>query len=124
MKLYCVLDRKAKSIVTVFPSVCDEAAERSFLMLLTGTKNIYTDFPEDFDLYPVAELSVEGCNLLVTAHGLENVNKHGLRIDCFTVSDAVKRGVDYDKRYLAMIHADRFPVLDNASESEVSSDGE
>lgn len=118
MKLYCVLDRKAKSIVSVFPSVCDEAAERSFLMLLTGMKNIYTDFPEDFDLYPVAELSVEGCNLIVTAHGLENVNMHGFKIDSFTVSDALKRGVDYDKRYLAMIHADRFHVLDNSAESK------
>lgn len=119
-KLYAIVDRKAKNVVSVFTSVNDESAERSFLMLLTGVKNIYTDFPEDFDLYPVADLSFDGGTLFVTAHGLENVNKNGFRIDSFNVSEPIKRGVDYDKRYLAMVHNDRF--LSPTATEEVSSD--
>lgn len=123
-KLYAVVDRKAKQVVNTFTSVNDESAERSFLMLLTGVKNIFTDFPEDFDLFPVAELSFESGSLLVTAHGLENVNKHGFKIDSFNVADPIKRGVDYDKRYLHMVHQDRFPAVIPAPDdsSEVSAD--
>lgn len=119
-KLYAVVDRKAKQIVNTFTSVNDDSAERSFLMLLTGVKNVFTDFPEDFDLFPVADLSFESGSLVVTAHGLENVNKNGFKIDTFNVSEPIKRGVDYDRRYLQMVHYDRF--LSPESNEEVSSD--
>lgn len=102
IKVYGVIDRKAKQIVNVFVSSSDEAAERSFLMLLTGPRNIFTDFPEDFDLVPVAELSLDG-GLIVASHGSENFT-----VNSFRVSDVVKSGADYDKRYLSMVSADRF----------------
>lgn len=115
MKVYAVVDRKAKSVVTVFSSQNDEAAERSFLMLLTGPQNIFTDFPEDFVLYPVAELSVDGV-LLVAAHGSENLVKNGFTVNSFTVNDPVKSGSDYDKRYLSMIRSDRFNLVPRSDE--------
>ena len=122
MKIYAIVDRKAKSVVSIFSSLNDETAERSFLMLLTGPKNIFTDFPEDFDLYPVADLKFDGV-LTVSAQGLENLNNSGFKVDTFNVIDAIKLGVDYDKRYLAMVHNDRFSSCDDApipdSESEV-----
>lgn len=110
MKVYAVVDRKAKSVVTIFSSQNDEAAERSFVMLLTGPQNIFTDFPEDFDLYSVADLSVDG-GLLVAAHCSEELLKNGLTVNSYRVIDPVKSGADFDKRYLSMIRADRFNLV-------------
>lgn len=115
MKVYAVVDRKAKSVVTIFSSQNDEAAERSFVMLLTGPQNIFTDFPEDFDLYPVADLSVEG-GLLVAAHGSEELLKNGFTVNSYRVIDPVKSGADFDKRYLSMIRADRFNLVPRSDE--------
>lgn len=110
MKLYAVVDRKAKNVVNVFASLSDEAAERSFLMLLTGPKNIFTDFPEDFDLYPVCDLSVAS-GLKVSKQVNENLEAAGFKVNCFDVLEPLKAGVDYDKRYLAMLHHDRFELV-------------
>lgn len=112
MKIYAVIDRKAKSIVNIFASVSDESAERSFLMLLTGERSIFTDFPEDFDLYPVADLSIDG-GLVVCAQGMEHLKDNGFTINSYRVTDAIKNGSDYDKRYLLMVHNDRFAAIDN-----------
>lgn len=119
MKIYAVIDRKAKAIVSVFTSVNDESAERSFLMLLTGPKNIFTDFPEDFELYRVADLSYDN-SLKVCAIGSENLENAGFVVNSYRVDAPVKAGVDYDKRYLAMVHADRFPVFEDSENVEVS----
>ena len=124
MKIYAVIDRKAKAIVSVFTSVNDESAERSFLMLLTGPKNIFTDFPEDFELYRVAELSYDN-SLKVCAIGSEDLENAGCIVSSYVINsyrvDApVKAGADYDKRYLAMVHADRFPVFDDSDRVEAS----
>lgn len=115
MKIYGIIDRKAKNVVSVFQAVNDEAAERSFLMLLTGPQNVFTDFPEDFDLYQIADISVN-VGVKVSAMGNENIAAAGFRIDSYEVGCPLKAGVDYDKRYLSMVHADRFKV----SEQEVS----
>lgn len=109
MKLYAVVDKKAKHIVATFSALSDEAAERSFLSLLTGPdNNIYTDWPADFALYPVAELKFNAGQLVVSSHGLEHVNAAGFRVDTFTVSESIKDGADYDKRFLELTRQDRF----------------
>ena len=110
MKIYCVVDRKAKDLVSVFASNSDEAAKRSFLMLLTGPKNIFTDFPEDFELYSVCDLSFDS-GLKVSRPGCENLEANGFKCDSFVIYDAVESGSDYDKRWLAMIHYDRYQVF-------------
>lgn len=115
IKVYGVIDRKGKQIVNVFVSPSDEAAERSFLMLLTGPRNIFTDFPEDFDLVPVAELSIDG-GLIVAAHGST--------VNSFRVSDVVKSGADYDKRYLAMVSADRLAAYTSNNSAEGGTEDE
>lgn len=124
IKVYGVIDRKGKQIVNVFVSPSDEAAERSFLMLLTGPRNIFTDFPEDFDLVPVAELSLDG-GLIVAAHGSENLVANGFTVNSFRVSDVVKSGADYDKRYLAMVSADRLAAYasNSPADNEVDQGG-
>lgn len=109
MKIYAVIDRKAKNVVTVFSAVNDAAAERSFLMLLTGPQNVFTDFPEDFDLYQVADLSVN-VGLKVSAMGNENLEAAGFKVDSYEIGVPLKAGIDYDKRYLAMLRADRYAV--------------
>lgn len=120
MKLYAIVDRKAKSIVNTFASVSDEAAERSFLMLLTGPRNIYTDFPEDFELFPVAELTFENSVLTVGAHGTENLIKNGFKVDTFSVVEALKRGVDYGKAYLDTLSAERMRIYEAMHKEETS----
>lgn len=107
MKLYAVVDKKAKHIVATFSALSDEAAERSFLSLLTGPdNNIYTQWPADFSLYPVAELKFNAGQLVVSSHGLEHVNAAGFRVDTFTVSECIKDGADYDKRFLQLTRND------------------
>lgn len=116
MKIYAVIDRKSKQVVSIFHSASDEAAERSFLMLLTGPKNIFTDFPEDFDLYAVCDLQYKN-GIVVSAPGVEVLNANGFNVNTFTVSDAIKLGVDYDKRHLALIHRDRY-ILEEIDQEE------
>ena len=122
MKLYAIVDRKAKNVVNVFASLSDEAAERSFLMLLTGPKNIFTDFPEDFDLYPVCDLSVDS-GLKVARPCNDFLESNGLTSLFFTIIDPLKAGVDYDKRYLAMLHHDRFEILkEDTNEEDINNE--
>lgn len=76
-------------------------------MLLTGPKNIFTDFPEDFALYRVADLDISGVTLNINVPDSEALREHGFNAGGFVCSDAVKHGNEYDKRYLAMIQHDR-----------------
>ena len=119
MKLYAVVDRKARHIVSVFSSLNDDSAERSFLMLLTGDQNLFTDFPEDFSLYRVCDLSFVGLSLSVGVPDCELLEDHGFNPGGFKNSESLKDGADYDKRYLKMVHADRFSITDDNNESEV-----
>lgn len=119
MKIYGIIDRKAKNVAAVFQSSDDEAAKRSFLMLLTGPQNVYTDFPEDFDLYQIADISFN-VGVKVSAMGNENLAGAGLRVDSFEVGCPLQAGVDLDKRYLDMVRADRFKKFSERGESDAS----
>lgn len=119
MKLYAVVDKKAKHLVSVFTSLTDESAERSFLMLLTGEQSIFTDFPEDFALYKVCDLSFAGSTLSVGVPDCEALENHGFNAGGFKNSEPFKDGAEYDKRYLNMVHCDRFAAKDVDDESEV-----
>lgn len=130
MKLYAIVDRRAKYLVSIFQALSDEAAERSYLMLLTGDQSIFTDFPEDFDLYALCDLSVDN-GIVVAAPGNENLSAAGFKVDQFKIQDAVHYGSEYDKRYLKLLHYDRFHVASDSvsvpngvygDESEVSVD--
>lgn len=107
MKLYVVVDKKAKHVVTVFSAVNDEAAKRSFLMLLTGAQNIFTDFPEDFALLPCADVTVEGLSLKISRPGNEVINKAGFTVDQFVISDYLADGSEFSKAYLEKLHVER-----------------
>ena len=122
MKLYVVVDKRAKALVAVFQSLNDETAERSFLMLLTGPQNIYTDFPEDFAVYSVADLSVDGCAVVVARPGSESLAAHGFKCESFFVNEPLKEGSDYDKRFLSMVRSDRFAEYADKKSEEDSVD--
>lgn len=107
MKLYAIIDKEAKCVVNVFQSTNDATAKRSFLSLITGNTSLFTDWPEQFALYPLCEVGFEAGCVKVSAHGLENVNAAGFKIDTFKVSESIVDGSDYDKRYLRMIRSDR-----------------
>lgn len=118
MKLYAIIDYEAKCVVSTFTAVNDAAAQRSFLMLLTSPNStIFTDFPEQFGLYPVCELKFDS-SLTVSAHGLDNVNAAGFKIDTFKVTEPIQDGRDYDKRYLTMVRSDRGFVSRETNSSE------
>lgn len=120
MKLYCIVDTRAKSIVSTFQSVNDAAAERSFLSLLSAPRGLFADFPEDFALYPLADLSFDN-GVVVSMHNAEELRKNGFTVGSYVNRDAVKLGSDYDKRYLAVLREDiysRYPVTDNKEVSE------
>ena len=126
MKVYALVDLKGRDIVSIFQSVSDEAAERSFLKLLTDGMPIVSDFPEDFAIFPVGELTVENAALKVAAMGNENLSAAGFKVDTYTVVEPVKRGSDYDRRYLRMVAEDRgkvLPVQLNAATDEEKKDG-
>lgn len=120
MKLYCVVDIKAKSIVNIFQSVNDEGAERSFLMLLTGIKSVFTDFPEDFAVYPLGELFYDGVLHLQDPKD-DNLRASGFKVQSYTVPEPLKRGSDYDRRYLKMVRLDR---EDSTEEEDLNEGGE
>lgn len=122
MKLYAVVDVKAGALVATFNSSNDETAKRSFISILTGPTSVFTDFPEDFALYPLAEISFESNNLVVSAHGSENLRANGFNVKTFTVSDRLTDGVTLGKDYLAFLKKDRderFNVV-TPSEQEVA----
>lgn len=106
MKLYVVVDKKAKHVVTVFSAVNDEAAKRSFLMLLTGAQNIFTDFPEDFALCLALTLPLR-VFLKISRPGNEVINKAGFTVDQFVISDYLADGSEFSKAYLEKLHVER-----------------
>lgn len=60
MKLFCIIDKKASSIVATFSSVSDESAIRSFMDLVTTPQdNLYSLHFDDFAVYSVGSLSFE-----------------------------------------------------------------
>lgn len=107
MKLYAIVDRKGKEIVTTFTSLNDEMAERSFLALITAPgHNIITDFPEDFSLYALANIVYNNGGVVVSAPGVEDLNANGFKVDTFSIIESIKNGSDYDRRYLTMLRED------------------
>lgn len=57
MKLFCIIDKKASAVVAVFSSMSPEAAQRSFMDLVTVPQdNIYNLHFDDFAVYEVGEL--------------------------------------------------------------------
>ena len=107
MMLYAVIDKKAKQIVTIFPSLNDKAAERSFIQLLSGPQNIFTDFPEDFALLCLADVQVNGLTVTVQKPGNEVLTANGFKADIFTVCDYIVDGSELSKPYLAQLRSDR-----------------
>lgn len=112
MKIYSVIDRKAKQVVSIFQAPNDEAAQRAFLMVLTSPQSsIFTDFPEDFDLYPVGELAYSGGSLVVTEIHCTDINAAGFNVKSYSVIEPICQGVDFDKRYLSVLRSDRSQIL-------------
>lgn len=126
MKVYAIVDLKGRNVVNVFQSVSDETAERSFLKLITDGMPIVSDFPEDFAIFPVAELVVQNAALKVSEMGYENLEAAGFKAGTFTVTEAVKRGSDYDRRYLRMVTEDRGIISSSGSSDakEVKTDAD
>lgn len=112
MKLYAVVDKKAKAIVSVFPSQSNESAERSFLMLLSGPRNLYTDFPEDFSLFAVADVNFDKGNLVVSVPDTDILLQNGFSAGVIhKCAEPIKDGSDYGRIYLDSLRAQRFPEL-------------
>ena len=105
MKVYALVDLKGHGIVSIFQCVSDEAAERTFLKLLTDGVPIVSDFPEDFAVFFVADLSVNHGSLDVRYNN-EEFGSLG-----FQVPEPIKRGCDYDRRYLRMVAEDRGMIV-------------
>lgn len=120
MRLYAVVDRKAKAVVATFQSVNDDAAARSFLSLLTTPhESVFTQFPEDFAVYPMAELDYDGASLVVMKHDSKILDDHCFKSSSFSSSDPVASGSDYDRDVLKL-------KIDRRKEriEEVVTDGE
>lgn len=117
MKLYTIVDRKGKEIVSTFTSLNDEMAERSFLALLSAPgHNIITDFPEDFCLYAVADIVYNNGVVYVSAPGVEDLNANGFKVNTYSINESIKSGSDYDRRYLNMLRADIYGVQEDIKE--------
>ncbi len=112
MKVYALVDLKGRDIVSIFQSVSDEAAERSFLKLLTDGMPMISDFPEDFAVFYVADLSVDHGSLDVFCDN-EDYGSPG-----FQVPEPVKRGSDFDRRYLRMVAEDRGIIKEESKEDK------
>jgi hypothetical protein len=125
VKVYAIVDLKGRNVVNVFQSVSDETAERSFLKLITDGMPIVSDFPEDFAIFPVGELTVQNAALKVSEMGNENLAAAGFNVGTYTVTEAVKRGSDYDRRYLRMVAEDRgkIPSFGSSDAEEVKDNG-
>ena len=90
MKIYSVIDRKAKLVVCSFTSVNDEMAKRSFEMMLTDVEeDVFTLHPEDFSL--VLSFEVEE--------------------DVLFKLDSVIDGASYSRAYLTKEREDRAAFL-------------
>lgn len=124
MKLYAVVDVKAKGVVSIFTSLNDDTAKRSFLMLLTGQESIFTEFPEDFALYSLADIVVEGSNVTVYEPNSEVLRQNGFVGRSITISSAISAGLDYDKRYLRMIRQDRDKLNEDEKNEDVIEEDE
>lgn len=125
MKLFAVVDLKAKSIVATFNSINVEAAKRSFIALLTGPQNLYTVFPEDFALYPVCELSYDAGGLLVACQDNENLRAAGFNVDQFYVRENVVDGLSLGRDYLGYLRRQRLAAYttgDSEDEKEDTAD--
>lgn len=120
MKMYSIIDLKAKSIVSVFTSLNDETAKRSFLMLLTGAESIFTEFPEDFAIYPLCDIVVDGSIVILYEPNTENLRANGFGGKSLSVACPISCGLDFDKRYLRMIREDRAKIDEIVSDEEVS----
>lgn len=122
MMLYGVLDKKAKQMVTIFGSLNDKAAERSFIQLLSGSQNIFTDFPEDFALLSLADVQVNGLTVTVSKPGSDVLAANGFKADMFTIYDYLADGSELSKSYLKQLHDDRMSYVANARGTEVEND--
>lgn len=122
MKLYAIIDKKAKDIVSIFPSISDQTASRSFVSLLSGAQSIFTDFPEDFALLACADVTVEGLSLKISRPGNEVVNKAGFNVDQFVIYDCLADGSEYSKAYLEKLHVERMNYGAIVPGIEVNSD--
>lgn len=107
MKVYALVDLKGRDIVSIFQSVSDEAASRSFLKLLTDGMPVISDFPEDFAVFYVGDLSVHQGSLDV-CFKTDELGSLG-----YNVPEPIKRGSDYDRRFLRMVAEDRGTTVDN-----------
>lgn len=117
MKIYAVVDKKAKQIVCVFSSVNDEFAKRSFEMLLTEPQdNVYNLFPSQFALMSVAELNFDGV-LDVRKAGNEVLEANGFKGDSFSVSEYVSDGDEMSASYLEKMRKRRFSMVQFMDES-------
>lgn len=111
MKLYAVVDKKAKQIVATFTSVNDEFAKRSFEMLLTAPEDdIYNLFPSQFALMNVAELNFDGY-LSVRKVGNEVLEASGFKGDSYSVTDFVIDGDEFTASYIQKQREKRYAML-------------
>lgn len=123
MKLYAIIDKKAKDIVSIFPALSDQTAQRSFITLLSGAQSVFTDFPEDFALLACADVIVEGLSLKISRPCNEVVNKAGFNVDQFVIYDCLSDGSEFSKAYLEKLHVQRMNYGAIVPGTEVEKDG-
>lgn len=58
-KVFTIYDKKAKLYNTPFMDVAIGPAERNFRMLVNDGKSVPSEFPEDFELFYVADFEEE-----------------------------------------------------------------
>ena len=101
LKVFAVVDKEAKIVCSVFTADTKEQAERSFFTLLAGThENVFTLYPEQFDLHHVANLIYDGGVLKVIKPGSEALVDSAFNVDHFKVIEPLKAGSSYPKAYL------------------------
>lgn len=111
MKIYAVVDKKAKQIACIFGSVNDEFAKRSFEMLLTAPEDdVYNLFPSQFALMSVAELNFDGV-LSVRKVGNEVLEANGFKGDSFSVSDYLCDGDEFTASYIQKQRERRYSMI-------------
>lgn len=122
MKIFAIIDRKAKYVVATFTALSEEAAKRSFISVLTGPDSVFSQFPGDFELYYVCDLAYDS-GVTVSKPGNENIKSAGFEIGTFNVHDPIDAGADYDKPYLKMLHDERL-AYNAITKPEVNPDDE
>lgn len=101
LKVFAIVDKEAKVPCSVFVAETAAQAERSFFTLLAGThENVFTLFPEQFDLHHVANLVYEGGVLKVIKPGSEALVDSAFNVDHYKVIEPLKAGSSYPKAYL------------------------